>query len=261
MTVTLEPNPVVLIVEDEEQALKLRSDAFADADCTVVGVRSLGDAMRELRGESGVDLVLTDIHLEQAPGDKSGVELARYVRDTYALPVAGYSAVFADQELADDKDLFEAIWVKGSMDFRAFDEMVRSCRELALLSRRQRQPRNANLDRPRDPPLLTEAFAGDEAGLGARGAETWDTLETQVQAALILAALRPETDAVAHLARDVSRLESRVSSVARAVERLERQSIGRDRIAWAILGVLACVVGLLAATIGLIVGIEQLIGG
>src|SRR4051812_21653886 len=94
---TTTPRPVILVVEDEEEALRLRLDALIDAECTPIGVQSHDDALRELRAAPAVDLVLTDIHLAAAPDDKSGVALARYIKNSYVdLPVAGYSAVFGD---------------------------------------------------------------------------------------------------------------------------------------------------------------------
>lgn len=143
MTAVTQPDPLVLIVEDDEQALRERADVFSNAGCSVRGVQTLGDAMRELRGSPGIDLVLTDIKLAEPAGDKSGVELARHVRDAYpGLPVAGYSAVFADEELAADKDLFEAFWEKGRLNYRAIAAMVQFCHDLAVRHRHVRRLRS-----------------------------------------------------------------------------------------------------------------------
>lgn len=126
------PQPLVLVVEDDEYALQSRTEALSDADCAVVGVPSLGDAMRELRTEPKFDLIITDIRLSPSADDKSGIELARHVRDQHPdLPIAGYSAVFADHDLSDDMELFDAISVKGSMDYRSIDETVKHWRRLA----------------------------------------------------------------------------------------------------------------------------------
>jgi CheY-like chemotaxis protein len=132
--------PVVLVVEDREAALDLRTGAFDDAGCTTVGVRSHDDALRELRACPGIDLVVTDIHLTKQPNDKSGVALARFVKTTYHdLPVAGYSAVFADDDLSQrDEEPFDYIWPKGKMGPDQIDEMVDRCRESAIKHRLQR---------------------------------------------------------------------------------------------------------------------------
>jgi hypothetical protein len=67
------------------------------------------------------------------------VALARYVKRTYSdLPVAGYSAYFADEDLGNDKDVFDAIWPKGTLTYRAVAEMVAFCRKRALEHRRVR---------------------------------------------------------------------------------------------------------------------------
>jgi CheY-like chemotaxis protein len=106
----------------------------------VIGVRSHDDALRELRAAPAVDLVLTDIHLAAAPDDKSGIALARYVKSTYLdLPVAGYSAYFADEDLGNDRAIFDAIWAKGHFTYKTIDEMVAFCRARALEHRRARQ--------------------------------------------------------------------------------------------------------------------------
>ena len=139
-TVETESRPVVLVVEDNERALDLRIKLFSGADCTPIGVSSHDDAVRELRAVPGVDLVVTDIHLvAHEPGDQSGVALARYVKQVYAdMPVAGYSAVFGDEELIDAHGFFDAIWPKP-LDYKRIEEMVRVCRERAVAHRQRRR--------------------------------------------------------------------------------------------------------------------------
>ena len=132
--------PIVLIVEDQKDALMLRSELLDSAGCTTIGVRSSDDAIRELRASPGVDLLLTDIRLGRKKEDKSGVALARYVKETYVdMPVAGYSAWFGDNDLSEaDTAPFDVMWPKGFSTGAQIEQIVAACRERALEHRLQR---------------------------------------------------------------------------------------------------------------------------
>lgn len=107
--------PKVLVVEDNARALELRVDALRDAGCEVIGVRSHLDATRELTTLGTIDLVLTDIHFGSVLGDQSGIDLARYIRRMFPeMPVVGYSAYFADGDLGEHAEVFDAVWTKGA---------------------------------------------------------------------------------------------------------------------------------------------------
>ncbi|HZV75216.1 MAG TPA: hypothetical protein VFF79_16005 [Conexibacter sp.] len=140
MTSTVEGPPLVLVVEDKRKSLELHEGLFADVGCTTIGVRSSDDAIRELRASPGVDLVVTDIHLARRREDKSGVALARFVKDTYHdLPVAGYSAVFYDKDLStEDEEPFDLVWPKGEIEGEGFDEIVARCYKSAMEHRMKR---------------------------------------------------------------------------------------------------------------------------
>lgn len=136
--------PVVLVVEDEDDALRWRTQSLADVDCMAIGVQSHDAALRELRAAPAVDLVLTDIHLAAPVNDKSGVALARYIRDTYVdLPVAGYSAYFEEHQLEADKEvfdeLFDIVWKKGGTQLDELDEIINYCRTRAMEHRKSRR--------------------------------------------------------------------------------------------------------------------------
>lgn len=141
----IEGRPVVLVVEDEEDALEWRTESLQAVDCMAIGVRSHDEAMRELRAGPAIDLVLTDIRLTpQINKDKSGVALARYIKETYVdLPVAGYSARFHDTELESEKkyfdELFDIVWPKGETRLRELDEIIDYCRRRALEHRKSRR--------------------------------------------------------------------------------------------------------------------------
>jgi CheY-like chemotaxis protein len=132
--------PIILIVEDQKDALELRAELLDSAGCTTIGVRSSDDAIRELRASPGVDLVLTDIRLGRKKEDKSGVALAEYVKKTYMdVPVAGYSAWFGDSDLSDaDTASFDVVWPKGFSTGEQIERIVAACREKAREHRLQR---------------------------------------------------------------------------------------------------------------------------
>jgi DNA-binding NarL/FixJ family response regulator len=131
--------PVILVVEDDHEALEQRTNMLATMECTAIGFEN-DDEAREAMLESLVDLVLTDIRLKPSKGDRSGIEFARYVKRIYPdMPVLGYSAVFADKDLAPlEKEIFDEVWPK-TLNFLQIEEMLQRCRELALEHREQRR--------------------------------------------------------------------------------------------------------------------------
>jgi len=136
----LTPTPVVLIVEDNRRALDLRLEAFSDAGFTAIGAQSVDAAMREMRSGPAVDVVVTDIRLDDSkPEDKSGVDLARHIKANYRdMPVAGYSAVFGDSDVEGDRDVFDSVWPKGSNVIAQIDEIIAKCLDYALVTRKDR---------------------------------------------------------------------------------------------------------------------------
>jgi CheY-like chemotaxis protein len=131
---TIATRPVVLVVEDNEVGLRRRAGLLADAGCTPIPVRSRDEALRELRTSPGVDMVLTDIRLVDRDGDRSGVELARSIKDLDRdLPVIGYSAHFSDDDdLGSDKALFAGTHIKGRMTYRDILQTIEDCRRRAM---------------------------------------------------------------------------------------------------------------------------------
>jgi DNA-binding NarL/FixJ family response regulator len=123
--------PMIMVVEDEPDALEQRTSVLVGLKCATIGSRSEEEAVEKM-SDGPVDLVLTDIRLKVPRDDKSGVEFARYVKRTYQdVPVIGYSARFADKDLAPtDKDIFDEVWPKD-LDFEQIDELMQRCRALA----------------------------------------------------------------------------------------------------------------------------------
>jgi CheY-like chemotaxis protein len=135
--------PLVLIVEDKAPSLRTRLDLFENFGCTALGATSMKDAIRELTATPMVDLVVTDIHMPDEPGranDKSGIEFARYVRQTWNdLPIAGYSAHFTEDELtADELQVFDMSFPKGRQRAKDIEKQVEACVSLAQEHRARR---------------------------------------------------------------------------------------------------------------------------
>ena len=75
----------VLLVEDDLTVAALTKQMLEGAGVTVVHVKSARDALRELTGNRGIDVVFSDVMM---PGGMNGVELAREVRARWReLPV------------------------------------------------------------------------------------------------------------------------------------------------------------------------------
>jgi DNA-binding NarL/FixJ family response regulator len=134
--------PLVVVVEDEPKQLQQRIDALALLHCAPLGFLSDHDARQAIES-SPVDLVLTDLHLvRDVKDDKSGVELARYVKQAREdIPVLGYSAVFDDQDLvASEKSPFDEVWPKN-LGYREIERLMQRCRELAFAHHQGRRER------------------------------------------------------------------------------------------------------------------------
>ena len=123
--------PVILVVEDDPEALDQRTGLLATLQSEPVG-RPSDDEAREVVLELPVDLVLTDIRLKIPNDDRSGIDLARYVKSIYPdLPVIGYSARVADDELSpDEREVFDEVWPKN-LDYKQIEDLMQRCRSLA----------------------------------------------------------------------------------------------------------------------------------
>lgn len=123
--------PVILVVEDDPEALDQRTDLLSTLRSAPIGKPSEDEA-REVILELSVDLVLTDIRLGTPQDDRSGIDLARYVKSIYPdLPVIGYSARVADNELSPaEKEVFDEVWPKN-LDYMQIEELMQRCQSLA----------------------------------------------------------------------------------------------------------------------------------
>jgi hypothetical protein len=112
-------------------------------------------------------------------------------------------------------------------------------------------------------PAFRQYLASSEAG------ETLDTSEPD-QAPMYLRRLRhilldPSAREARRLGSDeiavgLAVLEDRINTLGRDIVRIERNSIGRDGLAWSILTVLGAVTGVLAGVVGIVSGIVVLLG-
>ena len=139
--------PLVFIVEDKPDSLRKRVDFFESFDCVVLGAGSRDEALRELGSTPLIDLLVTDIHMadDSHPNDKSGIELARAVRAMWAdIPIAGYSAKFAEDELShDERGAFDITFAKGRLNV---DDLLAQTQACVALAQRHRLQRAADRD-------------------------------------------------------------------------------------------------------------------
>jgi CheY-like chemotaxis protein len=147
--------PVILVVDDDPGVLQQMVSGLAGLNCSPVGVASHMAAVETLRSNPSIDLVLTDIRLGLQGDDKSGVDLARYVRRQFCdLPIVGYSAVFTESQFASgERGLFDYVWPKGA-NYREIDAMMNYCRDRAYTHQRLRNEQDAHMpsSHSRDPP-------------------------------------------------------------------------------------------------------------
>lgn len=80
----------ILLVDDEILIRELLAEVLRDAGFDVVEARNADEAMRLLRGNERIDILLTDV---QMPGKLDGVDLARNARHVHTdMPVMIISA-------------------------------------------------------------------------------------------------------------------------------------------------------------------------
>ena len=132
--------PVILVVEDNPEALAQRTDLLATLDSKPIGLPSEEEAREAILGNV-IDLILTDIRLRDEPwDDRSGVRLARYAKDLYpSLPVIGYSAWLVDDDLEpSEREVFDEVWPKN-LDYTQIEEMMQRCCTLAAAHQESRR--------------------------------------------------------------------------------------------------------------------------
>lgn len=146
--------PLVLVVEDDDTARSLRGRQLEQAGCRAIAVSTSDEAMREVWSSPLLAGVLTDINLTRGTDDKSGIALARYLREHRpTLPVAGYSGVFAEGRLSDaDLALFNLYCGAGAASTAEIRAAIVS---FAALAEAYEKERKACVEQRLDELLLT----------------------------------------------------------------------------------------------------------
>ena len=137
--------PLVLVIEDNERARSLRSDALSDVGCQVIPVDSADTALMVLRDGPSVDLIVTDIHLGGPSDDRGGVDLAQIVKTSYdaELPIAAYSGHYFASDLSDEEQaLFVEKQTRGNLTIKQKRQFALACKQHGLRHREARLARS-----------------------------------------------------------------------------------------------------------------------
>lgn len=133
--------PIALIVEDDAESLKTRQQFFAGHGFQAIGASSAQEAMRQFRSTPMIDIVVTDINLEnEDPANRSGLTLATEIRNRRPmLPVMGLSGCIGDGDLeAKEENVFTECLPKGTFRVQTLEERIGRWRESAIEYRRDR---------------------------------------------------------------------------------------------------------------------------
>lgn len=126
--------PLVLVVEDKDKPRNVRLEMFEAHGFAAIGVASQRDAHRELRACPSIDLLVTDVNLNtRHPRDKSGVELARQIKELRPdLPMIAYSGRVQEGDLSkEDIKLFRSVHLKGSDQITVLKKRIKRWRSWA----------------------------------------------------------------------------------------------------------------------------------
>ncbi len=127
-------SPLVLLVEDRQEALEQKRELFAEVGCAVIGVASSDDAIRQLWSSPLVGAVYTDIDLDPEEAfDVSGIQLMQYLKKVRPdLPVIGYSGRFGSGELEDAVvGQFDAWYPRGTLTAEGLEDSIRDVKRRA----------------------------------------------------------------------------------------------------------------------------------
>ena len=73
--------PMIMVVEDRTELLSDEVSAYKDHGCSVFGFHSANEALECIYSTPSIDLILTDLDLEGSGHDKSGISLAKSIRN------------------------------------------------------------------------------------------------------------------------------------------------------------------------------------
>jgi CheY-like chemotaxis protein len=138
-TASVRERPIALVVEDKPGVLDTRRQLFAQHGFQAIGALSVSDALREFRATPTIDIVVTDINLDEAQiDDKSGVALARTMRERRPnLPVVAISGYFDNLD-AEERKPFNDHMLKGTLSLAGLEARLETWRNKALDYRKSR---------------------------------------------------------------------------------------------------------------------------
>jgi CheY-like chemotaxis protein len=126
--------PLVLVVDDDKKQAEFRAELLSQAGCTTVVAASANEALTTLGDLLRLDLVVTDLHLTRAGGDRSGVLVALKARERFpGIPVVAYIPYTTAETVSEgDRSAFALVLEKG---IRNLPELRASLDQLATLAR------------------------------------------------------------------------------------------------------------------------------
>ena len=151
--------PIALIVEDDNESLETRRQLFAAAGFQPIGAMSPRDAIRQFRSTPTIDIVITDINLQNKnPLNRAGVAVATEIRQQRPdLPVMGLSACIDDLQ-GHERKLFTEWLPKGTFSVETLETKLLRWRADAIAYRRGRtEATRRQLDAMRQAGALPDA--------------------------------------------------------------------------------------------------------
>lgn len=134
--------PLILLVQDREDARRDDSQLLKSLGCSVITAENANEALKKFFISPHLDLVFTDIDLvgSETARDKSGVDIARFIKHLdNELPIIGRSSIFEDNELSDnEKSWFDKWYSKGGMSYQALQKMFEDVKTQADAHKQKR---------------------------------------------------------------------------------------------------------------------------
>jgi CheY-like chemotaxis protein len=138
-SVSTTERPVALVVEDRRSLLDTRRKLLVHHGFQAIGAMTVSDALREFRATPAIDIVVTDINLDEYnKEDRSGIELARALRDRRPrMPLMAISGQI-DTLDTEEKSTFDDYLLKGALNVTTLEEKLQDWRHRALEYRQHR---------------------------------------------------------------------------------------------------------------------------
>ncbi len=129
-------SPMVMVVEDDAWKLQIKKECFEKRGCRVITLQHSDEAIRRIFTSPSLDLILTDIDLDGSGIDKSGVALARFVKDLdLDTPLCGYSSQFEDEQLSKEEKKYFDCWYPKAELAKNINIMYDELKKRALVHR------------------------------------------------------------------------------------------------------------------------------